>query len=92
MSSNIQNAAAPIVIPGHRSPARAAGPRSKFGPASIGHTLGHVSPEIAKVGLSEICLSYRTESGGRLFALDYIYLEVTPGELLCVVGPDPYPL
>ena len=88
MSSNIQNAAAPIVIPGHRSPARVAGPRSKFGPASIGHTLGHVSPEIAKVGLSEICLSYRTHGGERLLALDHINLQVRPGEFLCVVGPS----
>jgi NitT/TauT family transport system ATP-binding protein len=88
MSSNIQNAAAPIVIPDHRSLARAAGPRSKFGPASVGHTLGHVSPEIAKVGLSEICLSYRTQGGERLLALDHINLQVRPGEFLCVVGPS----
>src|SRR5882762_9802927 len=89
MSSNLQNAAVPIPIPvDHRSPARAAGPRSKFRPASVGHTLGQVSPEIAKVGLSEICLSYRTESGERLLALDHINLEVKPGEFLCVVGPS----
>jgi NitT/TauT family transport system ATP-binding protein len=89
MNSNLQNAAVPIPIPiDHRSPARAAGPRSKFRPASVGHTLGQVSPEIAKVGLSEICLSYRTESGERLLALDHINLEVKPGEFLCVVGPS----
>jgi NitT/TauT family transport system ATP-binding protein len=86
MSSNTQNAAAPIVI--HRSPARAVGPRSKFGPASVGHTRGHVSPEIAKVGLSEICLSYRTHGGERLLALDHINLQVRPGEFVCVVGPS----
>jgi NitT/TauT family transport system ATP-binding protein len=88
MSSNIQNAAAPIAIPDHRSLARAAGPRSKFGPASVGHAQGHVSPEIAKVGLSEICLSYRTQGGERLLALDHINLQVRPGEFLCVVGPS----
>ena len=88
MSSNLQNAAAPIAISEHRSPARAAGPRGKPGPASVGHTRRQVSPEIAKVGLSEICLSYRTESGERLLALDHINLEVRSGEFLCVVGPS----
>jgi NitT/TauT family transport system ATP-binding protein len=88
MSSNLQNAAAPIAIPEHRSPARAAGPRGKLGPASVGHTLRQVSPEIAKVGLSEICLSYRTQSGERLLALDHINLQVRSGEFLCVVGPS----
>jgi NitT/TauT family transport system ATP-binding protein len=88
MSSNIQNAAAPIAVPDHRSAARAAGGRSKLGPASVGRRLGHVSPEIAKVGLSEICLSYRTQSGERLLALDHINLQVRSGEFLCVVGPS----
>jgi NitT/TauT family transport system ATP-binding protein len=40
------------------------------------------------VGLSEICLSYRTQSGERLLALDHINLEVTAGEFLCIVGPS----
>jgi NitT/TauT family transport system ATP-binding protein len=89
MSSNIQNAAAPIPIPvDHRSPARAAGPRGKLGPASVGRSLRGISPEIAKVGLSELCLSYRTQSGERLLALDHINLQVKPGEFLCVVGPS----
>jgi NitT/TauT family transport system ATP-binding protein len=89
MSSNMQNAAAPIPIPvDHRSPARAAGPRSKLGPASVGHCLRGISPQTAKVGLSEICLSYRTQSGERLLALDHINLQVKPGEFLCVVGPS----
>ena len=89
MSSNIQNAAAPIPIPvDHRSPARAAGPRSKLGPASVGGSSRAISPETAKVGLSEICLSYRTQSGERLLALDHINLQVKPGEFLCVVGPS----
>src|ERR1700694_5756697 len=89
MSANIQNAAAPIPIPvDHRSPARAAGPRSKLGPASVGHSLRGISPETAKVGLSEICLSYRTQSGERLLALDHINLQVKPGEFLCGVGPS----
>ena len=46
------------------------------------------TPEIAKVGLSDICLSYRTQAGERLLALDHINLQVQPGEFLCVVGPS----
>ncbi len=89
MSSNIQNAAGPIPVPvDPRSTARAAGPRGKLGPASVGRSLRGISPEIAKVGLSEICLSYHTQSGERLRALEHINLEVKPGEFLCVVGPS----
>jgi NitT/TauT family transport system ATP-binding protein len=50
--------------------------------------LRHASPEITKVGLSEICLSYSTQSGERLLALDRINLQVKPGEFLCIVGPS----
>jgi len=45
-------------------------------------------PVIAKVGLREICLRYRTHTGDRLLALDRINLEVKAGEFLCVVGPS----
>jgi NitT/TauT family transport system ATP-binding protein len=47
-----------------------------------------VSSDIPKVGLSEICLSYRTQSGERLLALDHINLQVKAGEFLCIVGPS----
>jgi NitT/TauT family transport system ATP-binding protein len=47
-----------------------------------------VSPEIPKVGLNDICLSYRTRSGERLLALDHINLEVRAGEFVCIVGPS----
>jgi NitT/TauT family transport system ATP-binding protein len=40
------------------------------------------------VGLREICLSYRTQSGERLLALDRINLQVHAGEFVCVVGPS----
>jgi NitT/TauT family transport system ATP-binding protein len=43
---------------------------------------------IPKVGLNEICLSYRTQSGERLQALEGINLDVRPGEFLCIVGPS----
>lgn len=44
--------------------------------------------ETPKVALHEICLSYRTQSGERLFALDHINLRVRAGEFVCIVGPS----
>lgn len=44
--------------------------------------------QIPKVALSDICLSYRTEKGERLLALDHINLQVRSSEFLCVVGPS----
>ena len=38
--------------------------------------------------MQDICLSYRTQSGERLLALDRINLQVKPGEFLCIVGPS----
>jgi NitT/TauT family transport system ATP-binding protein len=47
-----------------------------------------VSLEIPKVGLSDISLSYRAQSGERLLALDNINLSVRAGEFVCIVGPS----
>jgi NitT/TauT family transport system ATP-binding protein len=47
-----------------------------------------VSADIPKVGLTDICLSYRTQSGERMLALDHINLQVKAGEFLCIVGPS----
>src|SRR3984957_5902653 len=44
-----------------------------------------VSP---KVSLKNISLSYQTNAGTRLLALDDINLSVSPGEFLCIVGPS----
>jgi len=66
-------------------------------PAGEGATLGGLSmgqPDRArslqgpKVGLSQICLSYRTQSSERLLALDHINLQVRAGEFVCIVGPS----
>ena len=44
--------------------------------------------ETSKVGLRDVCLSYRSQDGQRLLALDDINLEVRAGEFLCIVGPS----
>ena len=44
--------------------------------------------EIPKVGLTDVCLIYRTPSGEHLLALDHINLEVRAGEFFCIVGPS----
>jgi len=50
--------------------------------------VNNVGHGVAKVGLSEICLSYKSQSGERLLALDHISLQVKAGEFLCIVGPS----
>jgi len=67
-----------------RVPARG----TKLGPVSVGHPDRAPSTLVSKVGLSEICLSYRTQSGERLLALDHINLQVRAGEFVCIVGPS----
>ena len=60
---------------------------TRRGPVSIGH-LEPAHLGVPKVGLNEICLSYRTQSGERLLALDHINLQVQAGEFVCIVGPS----
>ena len=67
-----------------RIPARAV----KLGPVSVGHPDRSAPTLVSKVGLSEMCLSYRTQSGERLLALDHINLQVRAGEFVCIVGPS----
>jgi len=71
-----------------RVPARSSDPRGKVGPVAVGHSVRPASSGVSKVGLSDICLSYRTQSGERLLALDHINLQVRAGEFLCIVGPS----
>jgi NitT/TauT family transport system ATP-binding protein len=70
-----------------RFPALAGDARGKSASVSAG-SVQAVSPETPKVGLSRICLSYPTQSGERLLALDDINLQVHTGEFLCIVGPS----
>jgi NitT/TauT family transport system ATP-binding protein len=89
MSSNAQNFPAPIPVPGSfRTPVRAGGSRRQSGIAPAVRVVRNVAPGVAKVGLNEICLSYKTQSGERLLALDNISLKVKAGEFLCIVGPS----
>lgn len=60
----------------------------RHGLATVGPSHRPSSLKAPKVGLSEICLSYRTQSGERLLALDNINLEVRAGEFVCIVGPS----
>ena len=41
-----------------------------------------------KIRMQEVSLSYQTDSGAQLLALDRIDLDVHPGEFLCIVGPS----
>ena len=84
MSSNPQAVRRYPIPVEPRRPARG----SNLGPVSVGHPGPEVTTAPARVGLSEICLSYRTHSGERLLALDHINLDVRAGEFLCIVGPS----
>jgi len=83
MSANAQNLPAQFPLP--VTPSRSGNPGAKIAPASIGRP---AQPGVSKVGLSDICLSYRTQRGERLLALDHINLQVKAGEFLCIVGPS----
>jgi NitT/TauT family transport system ATP-binding protein len=73
----------------HRNAARSAGGRWKTGAAP---SLVPLRPiEVGgnpKVHLDGISLSYKTNDGKKLLALDNIDLKVQPGEFLCIVGPS----
>jgi NitT/TauT family transport system ATP-binding protein len=43
---------------------------------------------LPKLSLQDVCLSYRTEDGSKLLALDRINLNVRKGEFVCIVGPS----
>ena len=72
-------------IPGE---ARTSSRETRLGPVSVGRPERTLSTAVSKVGLSEICLSYRTQADERLLALDHINLQVRAGEFVCIVGPS----
>jgi NitT/TauT family transport system ATP-binding protein len=89
MSSNAQDFPVQFPLPvDHLGPVRSDGSRRKAGLTTVVRPARTVSAEVPKVGLSEICLSYRTQKGERLLALDHINLQVKAGEFLCIVGPS----
>jgi NitT/TauT family transport system ATP-binding protein len=71
----------------HRSPTRASLTRWKSS-SMTAPAIPHAVNEPPKVALCDISLSYKTESGKRLLALDRINLNVKTGEFLCIVGPS----
>src|SRR5271155_3229075 len=90
MSTNAHDFLAQLPVPvDSGTPAPVGGARKKSaGPASAVVPFRGVLSEVPKVGLTDICLSYRTESGERMLALDHINLQVKAGEFLCIVGPS----
>ena len=80
MSTNVQRFPAQFPI--------SADPHRKIALASVAVIDRPHYGQVPKVGLSEICLSYRSQSGERLLALDHINLQVRAGEFVCIVGPS----
>ena len=85
MSTNAQAIPRRYPIPGEQ---RTSLHGTELGPVSVGRPERTHSDEVSKVGLSEISLSYRTQDGERLLALDHINLQVRAGEFVCIVGPS----
>jgi NitT/TauT family transport system ATP-binding protein len=84
------NPAPQPLFPGeHRSPVRAGTGRWKAGAGPTVLPLRQPDADgTPKVWLRGISLSYKSNHGSRLLALDDINLKVSPGEFVCVVGPS----
>jgi NitT/TauT family transport system ATP-binding protein len=73
----------------HRSPIRAATTRWKGGAMPLVVPLRQMNGNgIPKVALDGISLSYKTNDGSQMLALDNINLKVKPGEFLSILGPS----
>ncbi len=83
MTQSLRNSMT-VVSPEHRPPFRSAGQRK---PVAIATDWDRAS-EVPKLSLKNVSLSYATNSGDRLTALENINLQVHPGEFLCIVGPS----
>jgi NitT/TauT family transport system ATP-binding protein len=71
----------------HRGTSRASSQRS--GSVSAESVVSARTPMMMpKIWLQDVSLSYRTENGSRLLALDKIDLKIGQGEFLCIVGPS----
>jgi len=89
MSTKAHNFPVQIPLPiDPRTPSRLSGSRGKAASTVAGLPFRGISSDVPKVRLNDICLSYRTESGERILALDHINLQVKTGEFLCIVGPS----
>ena len=76
-------------IPGESTVPSSANRRYKsLGLIAIDDQRPATSLDVPKVALHDISLSYRTQSGERLLALDKINLQVRAGEFVCIVGPS----
>src|SRR5215831_15283123 len=85
MSTSAHNVPARLSVPVDR---RLADDHVRMGPAPVGGPLSRQATVLPKVGISGISLSYRTQTGERLLALDNINLQVRSGEFVCIVGPS----
>jgi NitT/TauT family transport system ATP-binding protein len=84
MSSPLRKPVVAVPIEHHAPHRSSASHREALGVIS---TLDR-SPQIPKLALRDVCLSYATNSNNRLIALKNINLQVQPGEFLCIVGPS----
>jgi NitT/TauT family transport system ATP-binding protein len=89
MSTNAQKFPAEIPLPvEHLAASRHSGARGRVGLPKPVRPFRGISFDVPKVGLTDICLSYKTQAGERMLALDHINLQVKAGEFLCIVGPS----
>ena len=74
-----------VVSVEHRAPHRHVPPQR---PDVVVISNSNRIPQMPKLALKNVCLSYATNSNNRLIALNNINLKVQPGEFLCIVGPS----
>ena len=74
-----------VVSVEHRAPHRHVPPQR---PDVVVISNSNRIPQVPKLALKNVCLSYATNSNNRLIALNNINLKVQPGEFLCIVGPS----
>jgi NitT/TauT family transport system ATP-binding protein len=83
---SLNTAMQPSLAPEHRSSTRLA--RAKTSTVSLPPHARPAASSTPKLTLDHLSLSYKTNDGSQLLALDNIHLEVNQGEFLCIVGPS----